>query len=642
VTRIKVPKQIDENLQWRVNLLRQAERDKGLQRDLYTAASLSLLLWVNTFAWTYRLFDIADDGTVQQCPSHKAHVPFITWQVQDRHLLWISDKIKKGRDGLTDKSRDMGATWDHIVALHHQWLFKQERNFLEISRKESAVDTLGTAGEAGSDPGTLFGKHDYLNKWLPAWMRPRYHRIRLHLVNLQNGSRIDGESANASAGSSDRRTAILLDEMAKMDEGEAIKRSTKDVTACRLANSTQNGPGTAYAKWRQSGQIDVFPLMYHEHPEKGRGRYVVENVMYPHLGPWLIRSPWFDKQEEERSQKEMAIEILADPIGSGETYFESTNIEAHRAVHMKPHKSRWKIDFKRSLSVGEMRKAIGRVQMEKVRSIRTSRGPLRVWVNLIDGRLDQTKTYILGIDISKGQGASNSVVSIMCVETREKVGEWADANTPPYDFARVACALALWVGGRAKNHRPFMIWEANGPGWDFGRQVVKTYGYPIYYRDKQVGTDAEKITKKYGWHSTRDKKDLMLGVLRRAYAHGGFVNHSKEALDEALTYIYYNGGGIGPASLTEESEAARKTHGDRVIADGLCLWAIEGKAFKKPTDEDKMPEHCAERRRQEHLRNLKRLKQQDSFDFRSERVEYADRGIPTRSDDSRPQWLQAA
>ena len=623
VTGIKVPKTPSENLQWRAKLLGRAKSDRGLQRDLYTASSLSLLVWINLFVWTYRKFIIDAEGLMRQCKPLESHIPFVTWAIQDEHLAEIEQAINRGYDLLTDKSRDMGATWDHVTIFHHQWLFKNDRNFLELSRKEASVDIFGKAGEAGSDPGTLFGKHDYINKWLPTWMlrKNQYIRTKLHLVNLSNSSRIDGESANVSAGSSDRRTAILLDEMAKMEEAESIKRSTKDVTACRLANSTQNGPGTSFAKWRASGQIKIFSLMYWEHPEKGLGRHAVENITYPHLGPWLIRSPWFDKQEKVRSTKEMAIEILADPIGSGETYFESTNIELHRALHVRPCRSRWTVDFKKGIATDAIPRILARTQRKRIKAVRHSKGPLRVWVRLIDGRLDQTKNYVLGIDISKGQGASNSVFSVTCIETGEKVAEWADANTPPYDLARIACALALWVGGSRKNARPLMIWEANGPGWDFGRQVVKTYVYPNYYRDRQIGTVVEKRTKKYGWHSSKDKKEIMLSGLRRAYAHGGFVNHSNEALDEALMYIYYSGGTIGPAVLVEESESARKTHGDRVIADGLCLIAI-GDLTKPKRLEVNIPKNCMEYRRRERERARKRRQRQDTFDFRNERMGY--------------------
>jgi hypothetical protein len=189
---------------------------------------------------------------------------------------------------------------------------------------------------------------------------------------------------------------------------------------------------------------------------------------------------------------------------------------------------------------------------------------------LKDGRLNQQYDYILGIDISKGMGASNSVVSVRCVQTNEIVAEWADANTPPYEFARVVVAIALWVGG--KKGLPLLIWEANGdPGWDFGRMIVHTFMYPFYYRDKTVVNVTDKTSKKYGWHSSREKKAVLLGVLRRHYAHGGVIHYSAEALDEAMSYVYFDDGALGPAVLREESAEARKTHGDRTISAALCF-----------------------------------------------------------------------
>ena len=553
------------NLEWRVRLLTLAENDQGLQRDLYTACSLSVLFWINFAAFTFLIRIIEPDGVVRNTRSGESHVPFVTWAIQDKHILKIEDAINTGYDLLTDKSRDMGATWGHICVLHHQWLFKADRTFLEISRKEDSVDTLGLSGVPGSDPGTMFGKHDYLNRWLPEWMIPPMGRKRLHLLNLANRSRIDGESANATAGSSDRRTAVLLDEMAKMDNGEDIKRSTKDVTACRLANSTPNGPGTAFSKWRMSGQVSVFPLMYYDHPEKGAGRYTEQNE---DTGKWMIRSPWFNIQERERTPKEIAIDILADHIGSGETFFEPQNVEMHRRLFARPALSTWKIDFDKAVATEAMPAAIQRKQLGLIRAVRN--GPWRLWCHLINNRPDQSKTYIFGVDASKGQGASNSIVSVMCVETHEKVAEFADANTPPYDLARIACAAAVWFGGA----KPvFQIWEIQGPGWDYGKQVVKVYQYPAFFMDSAVGMITSKKRKRYGWHSSREKKQEALTELRRAYAHGGFINHSGEALDEALSYVYYDGGGIGPAEFIQESKDAKQCHGDRVIGDMLCLVA---------------------------------------------------------------------
>ena len=121
-----------------------------------------------------------------------------------------------------------------------------------------------------------------------------------------------------------------------------------------------------------------------------------------------------------------------------------------------------------------------------------------------------------------------------------------------------------------------MIWEANGaPGWDFGRVLVKILQYPNYFVDRASGTVREKTSKRYGWNSSQEKKAQLLGLLRRAYAHGGVVNHSEKALDEALTYVCYDDGGIGPAEFVKEASEARMTHGDRVIADALMLLGVE-------------------------------------------------------------------
>jgi len=555
-TGLLVPKRVEENLAWRARLLAAAEEDEGLQQDLYTACTQSILFWINAFVFTYRIHDTDAAGRARQALN--SHVPMVTWMnIQDPHILAIEDAINEGYSLLTDKTRDMAASWNHIVTLHHQWLFRPDSLFLEMSRVETDVD-------GADNPRALFVKHDYINRWLPDWMLPNIDRTSMHIVNLDNGSRIDGESSNKAAGSGDRRRAVLLDEFAKMENASKIKAATADVSPCRLANSTPWGPGTAYSQWMQSGQVKVFRLPWWEHPEKGRGRYVVQDE----TGKHQIRSPWYDAEAAKRSPKEMAQEIDMDHVSSGDTFFEAHIVEEHKRMFGRPPISRRQIDFKKTVTTDSIAGILERKQLEALNTV-GGNGPLHLWVALSKGRLDQTKDYVLGIDISKGQGASNSVISVRCVETREKVAEWADANTTPHDFARIACAIALWVGGRSHGRLPLMVWEANGPGWEFGREVVLKYGYPNYYRDKQTGTVSEKTTKKYGWHSSPEKKEVALGAYRAALAHGGIINHSIAALDEALTYIRYSSGGIGPANLVEESEAARKTHGDRVIADML-------------------------------------------------------------------------
>lgn len=566
-----VPLDPDKNLSFRASLLAAAERDKAFQTDIYTACSQSPEFFILALCFTLRVFESNDEGKQVQASSQ--HVPFCLWPIQLQLIAKLHDKMLNGGELLVDKSRDMGATWLHIAAIAWFFLFRPGYSTLMISRKEDAVDQLD--GQArnypkGSlaDPGTLFGKIDYLISRLPEWMLPTMTRKKMHLVNVSNGSRIDGESANATAGSSDRRATIFLDEFSKVEEAASIKRSTKDVTACRLVCSTPNGAGTTFSKWRNSGQIEVFAAMWWHHPEKAKGL----NIRQDKMGRWRIHSPWYDRECETRSPKEVSIEIDADHTGSGDTFFEAQVLEAHRRIHARPPRRHGQVIWRKKLTEEDMVAAIRKGDASRVMLIPS--GPMKLWVDLVNNRLDQSKTYIMSVDIGKGQGASNSVINISCVETREKVAEWADANTPPYELARVVCAMAIWVGGRSK--QPLVIYENNGdPGLDFGNQFVKVYHYPNVYFDRASGTLRQKTGKRYGWRSNSDKKAEALGSLRRAYAHGRYVNRSQEALAEAATYIHYEAGGIGPAELVQESASARKCHGDRVIADMLAVWLLQ-------------------------------------------------------------------
>lgn len=580
VTGIDIPQWPKENLAWRKAMLEAAEADREFQAALYQASSKSLIYWLSAFAFTIRENEVKDGQTIQTL-HHET--PFVPWPKQRELLQQLEQCVDKGLSLLVDKARDLGATWLVIALLTHRFLFRSRQSLLVISRKEDVVDMLSGLPRnypygGGAAETTLMGKVDYLLSRLPKWMLPkRMARKLLHLVNEDNRSRIDGESANATAGSGDRRTALFIDEAAKIDEMESIKRSTKDVTACRIVVSTPNGPGTTFSKWALSGTIPRFTLPWFTHPEKARGIYTSQNS----AGRWEIRSPWFDIEEKTRSPIELATEVLCDHVGSGNTFFESSVIEEHKRNFAKPARIRRDIRFDPKLSDDAVMKAMSQCRWDSL--MVNSAGSWEIWAPLItthtsDGkteeRFDQTKTYTLGIDISKGQGASNSTVSVICNETGEKVAAFADANVPPYEFAKLVCAACIWVGGRTR--RPLLIFENNGdPGFDFGRQVVELYRYANIYFDKRVGTLTEKVGKRYGWRSNTEKKAIALGLLRRAYAHGKFINHSAESLDETLTYIQFSNGSIGPAGLLEESESARKTHGDRVIADMLAVWGAQ-------------------------------------------------------------------
>jgi hypothetical protein len=505
----------------------------------------------------------------------------------------------------------MGASWICINFIHWLWLFGSEKpQLLELSRTEDYVDKPGNMK-------ALFQRHDYINNWLPDWMLPpdckygQRERTKMHMRNRLTGACIDGESTTQHAASGDRRLVGLLDEFAKVEKGALMRSATRDACLMRIINSTGAGPGTEYSKWKKSGKIKVFPLMWWDHPDKGRGRYVVQN---PITKAWKIRSPWYDNEEKVRGPKEMAREVDAVDMEAGSMRLTIENIDKHIALFGRDPLSRWSITFKKGVADDNIKSILKRKDVSRIDAKRSKGGELRVWVHLVNGRPDQTKDYIFGIDISKGQGASNSVVSVKCKQTGEKIAEWRDANTPPYEMAKVVAALALWVGGRRK--LPFMKWEMNGPGWDFGRVTVKTYHYPYYYRNRKPGDAKEKKLKKYGWHNSQAAKDVLMDAYDRALAHSKYINHSIWALEEAKMYVYYPAGGCGPAEMIEENASARKTHGDCVIADALTVDASDARAGRLENRKGPQTIRSAAYRRQ--LAKDRKLAERKNkqFDFR--------------------------
>ncbi len=226
-TGLIVPKWYHENLDYREKILRKAENDSVMQKDLMAACKLSFLYWVNTFCWTRHEFE-TDPETGQQTPAKQAHWAFITWEVQDELGDWLEERFYQGEDGLIDKSREMGASWQCVAFFHWLWLFRPNTEIRELSRIEDLVDA--------PIPDSLFSKHDYINIWLPDWMRPpkvlirgKDNRTKLRIYNELNNNNIAGAATQKYALRAGRCAIILLDEFAAVENGTEIRTSTTAV-----------------------------------------------------------------------------------------------------------------------------------------------------------------------------------------------------------------------------------------------------------------------------------------------------------------------------------------------------------------------------------------------------------------------------
>jgi len=560
-TGLVIPKSVSENIVWRRKLIEQAKTSLSIRRSLRAACVKSPVFWLNAFGWTFLQKQVQQGGHTVAVSGAGSHVPFLTWRVQDDALVKLVGAIEGGYDATIHKARDMGASWT-VVALF-QWFFqfRPSTTFLELSRKEVLVDRRG-------DMDSLFEKHRYLMRWQPEWLRPqKLIDNSMHLENRDIGTTIEGESTNADAGQASRKTAILLDEFSRVKEGDEIDLATADTSACRIFNSTPGGPNTHFTRvWRQmksgvrSGKIISLPWWMH--PDKGRDARIETRE----TGDEVV-SPWYLEEEKRRSKRNLSQNIKGEHGKAGDLFFDSDEIEVHRRAYQQDPLTVGNIKLVEDLTDDAKLAVVRRMEVAALVFVeRPVFAPWRFWVPLVGGRPSQDTRYVFGVDISSGSGASNSVITVLDNSTNMIVAKWWDSFTSPEDLAEAVAMSGVWFGGRSP---PLVIFEKNGPGVIFGRKLVSKMKYPNIYYQEIVDQRSKDKTRKWGWHSSDTKKQILLGEYREALKLNTIINPCRESLDEALEYTYDDKGRLEPGSLGEEEGGGKALHGDHVIADAL-------------------------------------------------------------------------
>jgi len=529
-----VPKTLEQNLEFRRQIIIEGSKSRDNARQIWCACARDPLFFINTFAWAY---DPRQAATV---------VPFITWDFQDWAICRLNQSIEQGRDILIEKSRDMGASWICLLTFLWRWHFRDMQSFMVLSRKEDLVDKTG-------DPDCLFWKLDFIIKNEPKWMLPSFDaetdRNKLMIVNSETGSTITGDSTTGDVARGGRKTAILLDEFASVEEGESVLNATADATDCRVFNSTPKGTANAFYSQRQKlmEQRQVMRLHWSIHPTKAANIY-----NDPETGK--LRSPWYDKQCKRRHPMEIAQELDIDYLGSEYTFFDARMIDEIQKNYVRDPARSCDLEFDKDSA-----EPVGFVDVEH--------GPLKLWIGPDDKREDG---YIIGCDIATGTGASNSCLSICSLKTNEKVAEFATPRMRPDQVARYAVALARMFRNK-DGVSALLIWEANGPGRSFGDQVIQLGYRHVYYRTREQAL-SKKTSDVPGWFSTVESKNALLSEYRRALIDKQFINRSYYATEEMRAYVYRPGGVVAHSSSFAKSDptGARDNHGDRVIADALC------------------------------------------------------------------------
>lgn len=570
---ICAPKDPRENALFRKAVIARAIGDQDFQQAIWNRCASDVIFWLDTFGFTYSPKDFPE------CPNR----PFILYPYQERAVHTMNNAIGK-HPLLIEKSRDMGATWLAIAVFLWRWQFRPGQSFLLGSRKQELVDKSG-------DPKTLFWKADYLLEHLPAWFRPNYDRNILHLHNNENGSTIDGESTNDDFARGDRRTAIFLDEFPAVDNGYAILKAVGDATSCPIYAGTSQGAAGAYydvlSKMRIANPERVLRFHWTDHPSKSIGLYgskdgklkIVdtawheENPGYHFILDDKMRSPAYDEREKGAANpQEMAQEWDIDYLQAGWVFFDQKLIERIG-----------KETVRSPLHTGEV---IGKPDWRRPEWFEQRGAPLKLWFHVVDGKVPETwDDCVVACDVSTGKGGemtSNSVATVTRVSTGEKLAEIATCHLSPPDFCKTALALCKWF------NNAFLIWEENGPGGEFTKQVKETDYRNVYYRNDSETKFGTKKTRAAGWWSNKDTKRILLSDYAKALTEGKFINRCKAAVEECMQYVHQPNGVIehSRARVTPDPSNQGESHGDRVIADALAWHAMQEKGLKKDSKSD--------------------------------------------------------
>ena len=564
-----VPKDQIANLAFRSELIAFGNKGAKEKSALLKMCADDPLFYINSFCWTYD-------------PRLKVStIPFTTYPFQDDAITSIIESLDKGEDILLAKSRDMGASWLILSVFQHRWRFMHGQSFLCVSRNEDYVDKAG-------NPKSLFWKFDFLHKNMPGWLLPNMTRTRLRMSNDDNGSSIDGESTTGDVARGDRRTAIMLDEFAAFESSDGYRAlsATRDATKCRIFNSTPNGSANAFYDLAQKPDMKQVRMHWSRHPVKAIGLYTDTTGK--------VRSPWYDKECLRcANSTEVAQELDIDFAGSDYLFFDAAMID-RLVAKATPAVCRGNLVFDPNT-------------FEAVDFVATGNGRLKLWINPTLGLVLPTdRNYAIGVDIATGTGASNSAITIGDCLTGEKVGEYVDPKIRPDELGRLAVALGRWFKGMGKE--AFMIWEAPGPGRNFGDVVMKAGYRNVYFRKNELALNS-KTGNVPGWWPTKDEKRAVYGEYRRALNEAEFVNKSADSLRECKEIVYTDGGWVvhGRSMATPDPSGARENHGDRPTADALCWKGMRGKTAQKLSSNDMQVGTLAWRRLQASQRKLKQL-----------------------------------
>jgi hypothetical protein len=436
-------------------------------------------------------------------------IPFILFEYQRKTIR----DYENHRFNIISKFRQGGLTTVSILWGMWRCMFQLDQQVMLLSKTDRDATDIGQMIDRACEH-------------LPSWLKPKKDgKWNDHLKQFtETGSACKFHSPEAARGKS--VTFLIVDEAAFIPDMDKHWKAMWPILStggsCSLV-STVNGLGNWYEQ------------TYHDAKEGGHNKFHVIDLDYWEH-PDYNDEEWVADQKAQLGEKGFLQEVLREFLGSGETYFPARVITQLTEQTRNNYPSR-------KLFPQWVNKT-GRIsQLENEHQ----KGAFWIWKEPVEGH-----EYIIGVDVSEGQGEKNdnSCFQIIDTSTLEQVGEFYSNIIVPHEFAQVLNEVGIYY------NNALLVVENMGPGG----AVLSNLQHTLYYENLHFD-NLKSANVKPGIKVGMTNRPLYLESLQNRLLNQTIRINSMRFVTELQTFEYN--------PVTKKAEAQKGKHDDAIMA--MCM-----------------------------------------------------------------------
>ena len=403
------------------------------------------------------------------------------------------------------KARQLGVST--LMAAYIVWLimFHRDKNVLVVATKFNVA-------------AKLVRKVRKMISRLPTWLAISKVMVDNRAsIELDNGSIVNASTTAGDAGRAEALSLLVIDEAAHIDGLDDLWAAlfpTLSTGGSCIAASTPNGVGNWFHK------------IY-------SGADAKKNDFKPIFLPWNVHpdrdQAWFEKETRNMTRREIAQELDADFLMSGETVFDGKDIARIEKGAREPIRRE---GFDRNLWF---------------------------WKEPVYGG-----KYVLCADVARGDGSDYSAFHVINLDSMEVVAEYQGKCTVDM-FSPLIYNVGLEYGGC------LVIVENNGIGFAVCSKLEEMKYPNLFYSHKSDGEfvdqyDAEQMSGVVaGFTMSPKMRPIVVAKFEEYLRNGGFKTSSARLAAELRTFIWHNG----------KPEALSGYNDDLILSAAIGCWVRE-------------------------------------------------------------------